>query len=166
MVEGRQCRHRGGSRGSEFIEEVKGFFFAELKGMGLEDTQANQIAGALADVLRREYGGGQIYIPMCKGVLMEEKWRAALEEYSRGRLSVEDLARKIGVARAVAYRHVRKYLAQKRVKAPCPAVASSGAGPLGFGLADQAMRLRGRPDDGRDVPDEGGAPEPVEGGES
>ena len=150
----------------EFINEVKDFFFAELKGMGLEDMQANQIAGVLADVLRREYGGCQIYVPKCKAALVRKKWSEELEEYSRGRLSIEGLARNMDVALAVAYRHVREYLAKKRVKAPCAAAASSGAGPLGFGLADQAMRLGKCSDDGWDKPDNGGASEPVEGGES
>lgn len=173
-------------RGSEFVEEVKGFFFAELRDMGMEVAQAEKVSDALATVLTREFGGSQPYIPLLSGASREDKWAAALERYDRGRLSVESMARQMGVSHRAAYARVKEYLDKKRSNspsAPATVVVAPPTGvepkqeklhpwrkcqvsPNGMSLADQARRIQRGSGDDADDPDKGDASEPVEGGES
>ena len=119
-------------RGYAFVEELKGFFLAELQGMGIEGAQAEKISGALAKVLSREYGGFQPYIPLLPGSLREDEWEAALEKYSRGGLSVEGLARKMVVGKRAAYLRVNGYLGKRLPKAPSSPDTAMVAPPAGL----------------------------------
>lgn len=119
-------------RGYEFIEEVKDLFIAELQGMGVEGVQAEKISGALVKALTREYGGGQPYIPINPGSKREENWEEVLEAHSRGKLSVQGMARMMDVGERSAYLRAKAYLRKRLPKAPSAPATAMAAPPAGF----------------------------------